>query len=123
MYRDEPRIKIAAIKKNANEEQEIKKIIKSLSGQDYEFITIGHEFYWPTSNLNLDKNIPWTADMIFYKQINIPYELRYKKCYWLRDNAAEEKVYNELVLDKSKPYVFIHDEPERGFIINNENIL
>ena len=122
MYRDEPRIKIVTIKKNANEKQEVKRIIKSLSGKDHEFIKIGHEFYWSTSNLNLDKDTPWTADMIFYKQMNIPYELRYKKCYWLRDKEAEEKIYNELVLDKSKPYAFIHDEPERGFIIDDRNV-
>ena len=39
--------------------------------------------------------------MIFYKQMNIPYESRYTKCYWQRDIVEEERVYNELVKDKN----------------------
>lgn len=140
MYRDEPKIKTVSlvinekkikgktirkkdISKSLEEEKTMEKFLLSLSDQNYEFIKIGYDFYWPTSNLNLDKDKPWTADMIFYKQMNIPYKFRYTKCYWQRDKVAEEKVFNTLVKDKSKPYAFIHDEPKRGFIIKEENIL
>ena len=139
MYRDEPKIKIVslminekkikertikkkAINKLIAEGEAVKKFFQSISDQNYEFIKIGFDSYWPTSNLNPDKNMPWTADMIFYKQINIPYKFRYTKCYWRRDKISEEKTFNAFVKDKSKPYAFIHDEPERGFIIKKEHI-
>jgi hypothetical protein len=140
MYRDEPKIKTVSlmlnkkkikgktirkkdINKSFQETKTVEKFLKSLPNQNYEFIAIGYDLYWPTSNLNQDKNMPWTADMIFYKQMNIPYKFRYTKCYWQRDKIAEEMVFNRLVKDKSKPYAFIHDEPERGFLIKDENIL
>ena len=139
MYRDEPKIKIVSLmidekkikgktirKKDINkafeEAKAVEKFIQSISDQNYEFIKIGFDSYWPTSNLNPDKNMPWTADIIFYKQINIPYKFRYTKCYWRRDKISEEKIFNAFVNDKSKPYAFIHDEPKRGFIIKKENI-
>ena len=139
MYRDEPKIKIVslminekkikertikkkAINKLIAEGEAVKKFFQSISDQNYEFIKIGFDSYWPTSNLNPDKYMPWTADMIFYKQMKIPYKLRYSKCYWQRDKISEEKIFNTLIKDKSKPYAFIHDEPERGFIIKKEHI-
>ena len=139
MYRDEPKIKIVSlminekkikgrtIKKKAinklfAEGEAVEKFLQSISDQNYEFIKIGFDSYWPTSNLNPDKQMPWTADMIFYKQMKIPYKLRYSKCYWQRDKISEEKIFNTLIKDKSKPYAFIHDEPERGFIIKKEHI-
>ena len=139
MYRDEPKIKIVslminekkikgrtikkkAINKLIAEGEAVEKFLQSISDQNYEFIKIGFDSYWPTSNLNPDKQMPWTADMIFYKQMKIPYKLRYSKCYWQRDKISEEKIFNTLIKDKSKPYAFIHDEPERGFIIKKEHI-
>ena len=141
MYRDEPKIKFITIsfdKKMINskkkgkhgitkEEQskisrKVEEYIQSLPDKNFEYIRIGYDFYWPTSHLNPNKNIPWTCDMIFYKQMNIPYKLRYSNCYWQRDKIAEERVFNELIKDKSKPFAFVHDEPGRNFVINEKNI-
>ena len=141
MYRDEPKIKIITIdvgkkvhriagrrtekivkkevKKTFNE---VNKYFQSISDKNYKYIRISFDYYWPTYYLNPDKNAPWTCDMIFYKQMNIPYESRYTKCYWQRNMTEEERAFNELVQDKSKPFAFVHDEPQRGFIIEKENI-
>lgn len=121
MYRDERRIKIIPISNNPKKEKsDVKSYLKKLRAED-EFVKIGHEFYKETSNLNLDNNYPWPCDYNFYKQFNVPFTFRFTKCYWKRDKVKEKKLFNKLV-GKKKDYIFIHDDPKRGLVIENKNI-
>ena len=78
------------------------------------FEKIGFEYFVK----NKDKNK--TIDMLFYEQHKIDYSKRFELTYWKRDYESEDKLYNLLV--KKKDYVFIHDDPGRGFIIKNDTI-
>lgn len=116
MYRDEPRIHIVGV--NNAGDYETRQVDNFLSKiPDAEFLRIGHEFYTPTSKLNLDPADQWTCDMIFYKQLNMPYSWRFSKCHWKRDLEEEERVFKKLAPSNSD-YIFIHDDPARGFIID-----
>ena len=122
MYRDENRIKIIGINEFKNEKKEVNKIINKISRKkDIDFLKIGHEFYNQTLNLNIDKSNPWPCDIVFYKQLNIPFKFRFTKSYWKRDFNAEKKLFNKLVKNNS-PYAFIHDDHTRGLRIDDNNI-
>ncbi len=117
MYRDQKKIKLIPISDNPkNENKNVKNYLKKIN-YNYEFIKIGHEFYNHTNNLNKDQNNPWPCDIIFYKQFNIPFEYRYKKSFWLRNFKKEKKLYTNLV-GKNKNFIFVHDDPSRGFKID-----
>jgi len=120
MYRDEKKINLVSINNNKNEINEVNKILNK-EKKSYELIKIGHEFYLPTSNLNLDKKNMWPCDIIFYKQLNVPFRYRFNKCYWKRDLKREKQVFKELVGD-NKSYVFLHDDPMRNLIIDQKEV-
>ena len=119
MYRDEPRILIIGINEKKDEVKQVTAIVSSMT--DIDFLRIGHEFYDPTAKLNMDATDHWTCDMIFYKQLGMPYEWRYTKCCWERDLDEEDRVYRKLA-PKNSEYVFVHDDPSRGFVITKEQV-
>jgi len=119
MYRDEPRVQVIGIDERGNEVAQVNSIASSM--RNIEFVRIGHEFYEPTSKLNMDATDRWTCDMIFYKQLSMPYEWRYTKCYWERDLDEENRVYRKLA-PKNSDYVFVHDDPSRGFVITEGQV-
>lgn len=119
MYRDEPRIQMIGIDEKKDEVSQVNSIVSNL--KDIDFLRIGHEFYEPTAKLNFNDATPWTCDMVFYKQLNMPYQWRYTKCYWKRDLKEEQRVYLKLT-PKDSDYVFVHDDPSRGFIITEEQV-
>lgn len=121
MYRDEPRIQVIGIDEKKDEIKQVNSILRAKEGEDIEFLRIGHEFYGLTSRLNLDSTDSWTCDMIFYKQINMPYEWRFSKCYWKRDRDEEARVFKKLA-PPSGEYVFIHDDPSRGLVISESKV-
>jgi predicted nucleic-acid-binding protein len=72
----------------------------------------------------LDKTI--TFDKNFYLQAGIPFEKRWNSFYFERDIEREDRVFN--LLNISFPYIVIHEDKERGFVINrkylkNDNIV
>ena len=132
MYRDEKRIKIIPFNENPNLKDEkllakyefykVRKIIENIeSKKKINFIKIGFENYQKTKNLNPDKNFPWPCDIVFYKQFNIPFKYRFSKCYWKRDKKSEKRLFNKLV-GNNQPYVFVHDDKDRNFLIDTKNI-
>ena len=112
MYRDELRIKVIGIDETG---PEIQLVDQFMSGVEGDFVRIGHEYYRPQNN----EIGPITCDMIFYNQVGVPYSSRFDDCYWERDLEEEERVYNKLA-PKGKNYIFVHDDPSRGFVINDE---
>lgn len=119
MYRDEPGIHVIGIDERGDEVAQVNSMVSNMKNID--FLRIGHEFYEPTAKLNMDTTDHWTCDIIFYKQLGMPYEWRYTKCYWERDLDEEDRVYRKLA-PKNSDYVFVHDDPSRGFVITEEQV-
>lgn len=119
MYRNEPRIQVIGIDEHGDEVGQVNAVVSRM--KDIEFIRVGHEFYDLTARLNMDEKDHWTCDMIFYRQLGMPYEWRYTKCYWKRDLEEEERVYRKLAPPDSE-YVFVHDDPSRGFVITEKQV-
>ena len=111
MYRDIGNLEVISI--TNNEKDEVDDVNSHLKKNDI-FEKIGFEYFVK----NKDKNK--TIDMLFYEQHKIDYSKRFELTYWKRDYESEDKLYNLLV--KKKDYVFIHDDPGRGFIIKNDTI-
>ena len=53
--------------------------------------------------------------MLFYEQFNIEYSRRFELTYWKRDHEKENRLYDLLVNNPN--YIFVHDDPNRGFVI------
>jgi hypothetical protein len=121
MYRDEPRIQVIGIDEKKDEVKQVDAVISARKDEDIEFLRIGLDFYGLTQRLNPDPKDPWTCDMIFYKQLNMPYEWRYSKCFWQRELDEEERVYRKMT-PPGGDYVFVHDDPSRGLVISDANV-
>ena len=90
-------------------------IVRAIPPFVQDLIKIGHEFLY--KNFKLINKI-YTCDMLFYKQMDIPYKIRHEGTFWKRNKLKENKLYNKLI--KSKKYAFIHDDPSRGFVIDDK---
>lgn len=121
MYRDNKKIIVIGIDEKKCEYKQVQNILRSNKNKQVNFIRIGHEFFNYTANLNLDKNNPWPCDIIFYKQLNIPFKYRFEKCFWKRDIISEKKLLEKFIT-KKEPYAFIHDDPEKGYFINTSYV-
>ena len=82
---------------------------------DYEYIKIGFESHQVLSEAHPDK----VCDELFYMQMNVPYEYRFSKFYFKRDLAKENDSF-DLVNPNNEDYIFIHDNPEIGVVIDVE---
>lgn len=57
----------------------------------------------------------------FYKQVGIDFEKRWTDFFVQRDNLREDELYNSYNINEN--YVFLHDDEERGFKINEKHIV
>jgi len=60
-----------------------------------------------------------TFDKAFYDIAGLEFNVRYDKFFLLRNVERENMVYHELNPNNEK-YIFVHDDPSRGFSINPE---
>tara|TARA_R110000782_G_scaffold102791_5_gene190197 strand:+ start:28541 stop:29242 length:702 start_codon:yes stop_codon:yes gene_type:complete len=111
MYRDEPNIVVVKIDKDKSED---KQVAAFLEGTPQVFhVRIGFENY-PTGNeIKEDKNC-WEY---FYEQVGIDLSVRSDYFHVDREDKEEEKLLKELN-PTGGPFTFIHDDPERGFVID-----
>jgi len=58
-----------------------------------------------------------TCDRAFYDMANVPYENRFARFKMNRNPIEEERVYRKLN-PHGDDYIFIHDDPSRGFTIS-----
>lgn len=56
----------------------------------------------------------------FYVQADVPYDVRWKYGFILRDHARESEFYRRVCDCIGTPYRIIHDDPERRLLINRE---
>lgn len=116
MYRDDPGITVFKISRD-DEYGDVQKIADSL--ENAEIIRVGHEHYpGKHAELSQQKNC-WE---FFYEQLNMPYEVRSKFFHVERDYTEERRVYDKLN-PKDKDFIFIHEDPARGFTLNRDHFL
>lgn len=106
MYEDDPRICVVSIPNDANEYQYTDTYAKKNSANILRYGFSSHQ------NLNFDE--------VFYLQAEIPFEHRWKKFKIIRDQEKELKAFKKLN-PLSEPYMFVHDDPLRGFVFDIPN--
>ncbi|HAI37955.1 MAG TPA: hypothetical protein DCM40_07430 [Maribacter sp.] len=116
MYRDEPRIVVLEVGKES-EHEDIIKFVRTNNIHASRVLRVGHENYpW-----GKEKELGMGCAEIFYKQVGIDYSRRFDDFYFLRDKKEEQRVYDKLN-PKDEEYVFVHDDPSRGFPISDDKI-
>lgn len=115
MYRDTEDIEVVEISKE-DEYGDVKRVVAENDGQ---LIIVGHQFYpGKRAELEQDKNC-WE---FFYEQLQMPYDIRYTHFYVQRDEEEEQRVFNKLNPD-NEPYIFIHEDADRGFTLDRKHFL
>ena len=116
MYRDNEKIKVIKIDKD-KEYESVRKIINAglSESEDNDFLIVGHQNY----NENAENKNCWE---IFYDQVEIPYNVRKDFFHVERDLKEEERVFSNLN-PANEPFLFLHDDKERGFNLNRDHIL
>lgn len=113
MYRDEEKIQLIKVS-NDKEYEDVEQYSKQ---NNVNIIKIGHQHYpW-----NKEQELGKGCAELFYEQINVPYNIRFDYYYYERDEKEEDRLCKKLN-PENKPYVFVHDDPKRGFVISEEKI-
>lgn len=119
MFKDDPRIVLVPIDTVAKNEYELVaeycNSIPPNENTEYFCIQIGH-FSYPR-NPDPNKNC-WEY---FYEQVGMPLETKKSRFHYQRDEAQENRVYDKLN-PNNEPYAFVHDDPSRGFVIDEDSV-
>ena len=114
MYRDEKDIIVVPVDKN-DEYSSIQKYL--FDNKVTNFLQVGHQHYpW-----GQEEKLNMGCAEIFYKQVGIDYQERFNSYYCERDHKEEDRVFKKLN-PNNEEYVFVHDDPDRGFAISDEKI-
>lgn len=115
MYRDSDKIEVIPIPCD-DEYMEVGRFLRNNNIK--KFLSVGHQNYpW-----GKEKELGLGCAEIFYKQVGIPFEKRFTEFYVERDKKEEERVYNKLN-PNNEEYVFVHDDPSRGYEIDEKKVL
>lgn len=74
-------------------------------------IKIGYQNLFPLLHENT------SFDVVFYELAKMDFETRFSKFFFERDFQREEKLI-KFLNPTNEPYIFVHDDPERNFVIN-----
>ena len=114
MYRDDENIHVIEVP-NEDEYATIKKFVETNNIKN--FLKVGHDFYpW-----GQEKQLNMGCAEIFYKLVNLDPERRFDDFYYEREESEEDRVLAKLN-PENKEFVFVHDDPARGFEISDEKI-
>ena len=114
MYSDEPRIEVISVGKVNSSVEETNFVLKYLSDRSEPcvYLRLGFEMYG-----QVQPNFPdYSCDRCFCMMANVPYEVRWSHFKFNRISEDQDRVYEKLNPD-NVPYIFVHDDPERGFQI------
>lgn len=114
MFVDEPRIQIVSIPSDVNEIQFVNSVIHQYGIVD--FVRCGFSMGENLKKMGVVSNF----DQGFYACAGVPYEKRWSAFKISRDSDNEARVYAKLNPDDS-PYMFVHDDPSRGFVLDVPN--
>jgi hypothetical protein len=71
-------------------------------------------------HIKTDSQTPFPK--FFYDQVGISINLMWDNFYFKRDLDKEKEIYYKLGLKDGEEYIFLHDDPVRGFVINKKYI-
>lgn len=111
MYRDNDKIKVNKID-GKKEYAEVQTFLKLYDG---EILIPGHQNYF--GNLSLFASLDYGPGRSFYHIAGLPWKYRNQKFYFERDYEQENRVLEKLNPSGEK-FVFVHDDPKRGFYID-----
>ncbi len=115
MYRETEDIEVIKISKE-DEYGDVKRVVDENGGR---LLVVGHQYYpGKQAELSQNKNC-WE---FFYEQIQVPYSVRYEYFHVERDEEEEQRVFDKLNPD-NEPYIFIHEDADRGFLLNREHFI
>lgn len=133
MFRDDPRIRVVGINSGA-EYQQSRQIISEIN-PDYLYI-LGHDVtpafpfedlvrpntkYFQESWTSMSNRFTGLHE-IYYNSIGMDWKHRYVSSYYQRDMQEENRVLNKLNPNHEE-FVFVQDDPNRGFTFNKEKVL
>jgi len=110
MYRDSKKIIVNKID-SKKEYQEVNNFLREYDG---EILIAGHHNYF--NNLSFFKQQQYSPGRAFYHIASVPWKFRNEKFYVQRDPEEEERVLKKLN-PSGERYIFVHDDPLRGFNI------
>jgi hypothetical protein len=110
MYRDIDNIKVISV----NNDYEMNKHIDS---SKYDEVISSSLLYQKEFDYGID------FDDAFYLKVGMNPSIKKTHFYIKRDTKEEEKVYNELVVNKGlTDYIFLHEKQNEGVVINRNKI-
>ena len=89
-------------------------IINSDEKDQQALLVVGHDFYRGVEGKNC-----WE---IFYDQVNLPCEVRKDYFYIERDIKEESRVFDKKNPNR-EPFIFIHEDKDRGFAIDRKHLM
>lgn len=113
MYRDNDKIEVIKIDKDKNEIEQVDMFCKNNTIS--RFIRIGFDQY---AKCDEEGKNCWE---VFYDQIGFPYSVRRRMFHVERDFENEQKLIKRLNPNGGE-FIFLHDDPSRGYTINKEFI-
>ena len=86
---------------------------------DYNVLYLGYDYLQKAI-----KDHPFdTSPELFYRQVGLPLTLMWDNWYFKRDTRREFEVYYGILkLKDNSKFILVHDDPERGFIIDRKYI-
>lgn len=115
MYSDEDRINLIPIDPKIDEDLQVFAYMRKINNG--KLLRVGFENYPFGKEIEENKNC-WEY---FYEQLNVPYDVKVNFFYVERNVEEEERLYKKLN-PSNEPYIFLHDDSDRGFSINHEYI-
>jgi len=114
MYRDEARIVVEPLSDAQREHPQVQRLLRQRKTTNY--LSVGHR----RLRQLLEAYPNEFFDELFYRQVGLPYGCRFTHCYWERDRDEEERVYRKLSVPPR--YAFVHDDPQRGYVVDTDAI-
>jgi hypothetical protein len=80
-------------------------------------VYVGYEEFFKA----LECNPSLQNQKFFYDQVGVPFNLLWDNFYFKRDRKREKEVYYDILgLKDGEEYIFLHDDPSRGFVIKRK---
>lgn len=111
MFRDEPKINVIPL--NHDLLQELLDTLMQKSKNNDKILIAGYDSLYKTGAATFDQS--------FYCATGVDFKNRFEKFYIERSHEREDLVYQKIV-PKNQEYIYVHDDPSRGFIIDPNKI-
>lgn len=109
MYDDTQNIHLHPLVEGQDDCPSVDRIVNSVGGR---LLRVGFDQMLKVPSMNFD--------MVFYIYAGVPFDHRWSK-FHVRRNADEEARVLEKLNPRNEPYMFVHDDPSRGYHVNPPN--